>query len=512
MLLHVVETVEPVLSFARECLARGSCDDIGKALQACSVYLDLYRPPVYAEYNISTCLREHLHELADDRHLFNIEPVHNSVGDRQQILECLAMLVQAAVLEDESMLVAEVFDVDQAPCIGLSFDGLGHFVQEIVFNGFLRVSMEELRSRWTSATRGGRIDTAPNGLLLRLTGQRILPDVTDQHETLREAVEDAARFCREHHESDALLAAVDKAFEVIDGECAKSPTDLSALLTETLLECKPRLTAHSIVLDTLLSPGLPPIVVHRKRLQGYIANLAAYAQQVLAEGGAMMLLLDYDPTRRCVELTANVSGKECRPNDQCTLASLRRAIVDVHCGTFEVDERQREITIMAALPDVAGRTLDEWLPHSDVFSEKSRQVLRLLKSGEEALPEDLLLAGILEEELERWLLPKLSESPASNLAHELLTSLKQHSRSASDPLAKALDQVKRGKPRREIAKPRYAAPLLRAYNASERGRKALGLDGITQTEVEKLCAALQSTPLDHAECLRIIARARRNAH
>jgi HAMP domain-containing protein len=511
MLLHVVETVEPVLSYARECLTRGSSDEVGNALQACSVYLDLYRPPAYAEYSISTRLREQLHELADARHLFNVEPVHNSVGDRQQILECLAMLVQAAVLEDESMLVAEVFDVDQAPCIGLSFDGLGHFVQEIVFNDLLRVSLEELRARWTSATRGGRIDTAPNGLLLRLTGQRILPDVTNQYEALREAVDEAARLCQEGHEADTILAAVDKALDVIDGECTKSPTDLNALLAEMIQECKPKLTEHSIVIDTLLSAGLPPIVVHRKRVQAYIANLAAYAQHILPEGGAMMLLLDYDPTRRCVELTTNVSGKECRVGDRCTLASLRRTVVDVHGGAFEVEERPREVTITAELPDVAGRALDEWLPHSDVFSEKSKQVLRLLKSGGEALPEDLLLGGILEEELERWLLPKLSESPASNLAHELLADLKRHSRSTSDPLAKALDQVERGKPRREIAKPRYAAPLLRAYNASDRGRKALGLDGITQTEVEKLATALQSTPLDHAECLRIIARARRNA-
>ena len=408
------------------------------------------------------------------------------------------------------MLVAEVFDVDQAPCIALGFDGLGHFVQEIVFNGFLRVSMEELRSRWTSATRGGRIDIAPNGLLLRLTGQRILPDVTNQYEALREVVDEAARLCQEGHEADTILAAVDKPLAVIDGECTKSPTDLNALLTEMIQECKPRLTEHSIVIDTLLSAGLPPIVVHRKRLQAYIANLAAYAQHILPEGGAMMLLLDYDPTRRCVELTTNVSGKECRVGDRCTLASLRRTVVDVHRGTFEVEEKPREATLAAVLPDVAGRALDEWLPHSDVFSEKSKQALRLIESGGEAPPKDLLLAGILEEELERWLLPKLSESPASNLAHELLTNLKQHS--TSDPLAKALDQVKRGKPRREIAKPRYAAPLLRAYNASERGRKALGLDGITQTEVEKLRTALQSTPLDHAECLRIIARARRNAH
>jgi hypothetical protein len=422
------------------------------------------------------------------------------------------MLVQAAVLEDESMLVAEVFDVDQTPCIGLSFDGLGHFVQEIVFNDLLRVSLEELRARWTSATRGGRVDTAPNGLLLRLAGQRILPDVTDQYEALREVVDEAARLCQEGHEADTILAAVDKALAVIDGECTKSPTDLNALLTEMIQECKPKLTEHSIVIDTLLSAGLPPIVVHRKRLQAYIANLAAYAQHILPEGGAMTLLLDYDPTRRRVELTANVSGKECRLGDQCALASLDRAVVDVHGGTFEVEERPREVTVTADLPDVAGRTLDEWLPNSDIFSEKSKQVLRLLKSGGEALPEDLLLAGILEEELERWLLPKLSESRAGNLAHELLTNLKQHSRSTSDPLAKALDQVKRGKPRREIAKPRYAAPLLRAYNASERGRKALGLDGITQTEVEKLATALQGTPLDHAECLRIIARARRNAH
>jgi hypothetical protein len=510
MISHVVETVEPVLSYARECLLRGGSDEAGNALQSCSMYLNLYRPPVYAECNVAACLRDRLHGYADERRVFNIEPTHGSIADTQQVLDCLAMLSQSVVLEEESMLIVEVFDDDQAPCIAFSLDGPGRFPEEFAFNGMLRISIEEIGARWTSATRGGRIETAPNGLLLRLTGQRMPPDATGQYEDLREAVDGAARLCEGGHEPGALPNAVDESLSVIDGECGKSPADLNALLEKTLEICKPELTKHSIVLEALPASGLPPIVVHRERLQGYIANLAVYALYALIDGGTMTVLLEYDPERRAVELAADFSGKKCRAGDKCTLASLRRTVENVHEGAFKIEERPQQTTLTAVLPDTVGLALDQWIPNFDVLSSKSQQVLRLLRSGGETPPEDLLLAGVLEDELERWLLPKLSDSPAANVAHEIAAGVKQQS-SVAGRLGKALDQIKRGKPRREIAKPPYAPVLLRAFNASGRGRRAIGAEAITEAEIERLCIALESTPPDYAGCLRLIARARRGA-
>ncbi len=524
MISGVVETVEPVLCFARECVAQGACDDTGKALRACSAYLNLYRPPIYEVCNAAAFLRDRLHELQDDAHVFTIEPVHDGVGDTSQVADIVAMIVHGVALEEESVVVAEVFDLEQAPCVALSLEGAGRFPQEFAVDGLLRTSLDELQIRWTSATRGGRIERSTNGLLLRLTGQRMPPDVTGQYETLREAVDDALRVWETRQGGD-VVRAVDKALGIIDGEGGRSPADLHALLSEALQTCEADLTKHSIVLDKLFAKALPPIVVHRKRLRDYVTGLAAYAQDFLIEGGAMTLLLDYDSERRVVELAANVSCKESGPGDRahqdrclrCTLASLRRAVVDVHGGEFEVEVSAREATITAILPDGVGRTLDEWIPHFEVFTERSKQVLRLLRSGGETPPEDLLLAGVLEEELERWLLPRLSETPAINVAHEIATTALLQDRSrgkkraCADRLDKVLDQIKRGKPRREIAKPPYAAAILHAFNIGERGRKAIGAEAITEAEVEKLCSDLQGAPPDYTECLRIIARARYGA-
>ena len=129
MISGVVETVEPVLCFARECVTQGAWDEIGKALHACSTYLNLYRPPIYETCNAAACLRDRLHELQDDSHVFNIEPVHDGVGDTSQVADIVAMLVHGVALEEESVVVAEVFDLEQAPCIALSLEGAGRFPQ-----------------------------------------------------------------------------------------------------------------------------------------------------------------------------------------------------------------------------------------------------------------------------------------------------------------------------------------------------------------------------------------------
>lgn len=48
-------------------------------------------------------------------------------------------------------------------------------------------------------------------------------------------------------------------------------------------------------------------------------------------------------------------------------------------------------------------------------------MLRLLKSGAQAPPEDFILGGILEHELEARLLPRLSQPMAPRVAREANT-------------------------------------------------------------------------------------------
>ncbi|MBN2309498.1 MAG: hypothetical protein JXR94_11035, partial [Candidatus Hydrogenedentes bacterium] len=138
---------------------------------------------------------------------------------------------------------------------------------------------------------------------------------------------------------------------------------------------------------------------------------------------------------------------------------------------------------------------------------RSRQVLRLLKSGGEGPPEGFLLAGVLEEELERWLLPRLASAPVCNIAHEMAAGDDGLPGGAPQRLDKALGQIKRGKPRKEICKPPYAAEILWAFRAQERYREAVGAERLSQEDIEFLCRAMSGDRPDYAACLRLIARA-----
>jgi hypothetical protein len=71
---------------------------------------------------------------------------------------------------------------------------------------------------------------------------------------------------------------------------------------------------------------------------------------------------------------------------------------------------------------------------------------------------------------------------------------------------KALDQIRRGKPRKEIAKPAYAAEILFAFHREERHRKSLGIEKCSDADISQLCANLLQSPPRYIECLKFIAR------
>jgi hypothetical protein len=509
-----VEMIEPLLAYALEHLrgpdANVAREDVRRALTAGIRYLEIGRPPAYAPYNPAAVVRTALPDLADDSHAFDVDPVHDGAGDASQVVECLRVLVRGAVLAKESILVTEVLERDGVPCIALSFDGPGRFPQEIAIEGPLQVSFEEIEARWTAATRGGRIDKTPNGLMLRLAGTRIIPESSADLDPVRKAIEEAREACEGFPISlEGAACAVQRAMNLLcPEEQAMQPGDLNILIADVVNKTAHRLAKASIVPETLLAGAMPPIRMRRPCLRAFFRNLVKYAETVLPAGGALIILTDYDRARRTAEITVSLEGKERADGDRYLAASLRRAIADVHQGSIAFSRGERGLTIQALLSDPVGRALDEWIRGFEAFSDRSQRVLRLLKSGGESPPEDLLLAGVLEEELERWLLPALSEPPAINLAHELPAENRGLPGSSEDRLKKALDQIKRGKPRKEITKPPYAAEILYACRADDRRRKALNADTLDVASIERLCALLLQAPLPHVECLRIIARAR----
>jgi len=97
-------------------------------------------------------------------------------------------------------------------------------------------------------------------------------------------------------------------------------------------------------------------------------------------------------------------------------------------------------------------------------------------SGNAGLPMARLVGDVFEQGLERWVLPRLSGAAAVNAAHDLGSENQRLSGSSLDRLSKALVQIKRGKPRKEIAKPPYAAEMLWAFRRDTGSRKAVGAE------------------------------------
>ena len=217
-------------------------------------------------------------------------------------------------------------------------------------------------------------------------------------------------------------------------------------------------------------------------------------------------MLDYSPKARSVELLFSMEGSRYVPGPGHFIASARRSLVEIHDGSFDESHDAANATLSVTLPDPVGRRLDEWIPGWESFSDRSQQMLRLLKSGGPILPEDFLLGGILEEELERCLLARLSVAPATTLAHDLEFQAPAPKGSSSERLAKALGQIRKGKPKKEICKPAYAAEIFWAFRIDARHRAAVGIGALDQGSVTELCTLLWSTPPDMPAILKILTR------
>jgi len=502
----VLDEAEPLVAYARAAWRRGRPDEARGAIAACCVYAGLFGPPQYVRYDPAAFIKARGPRLADDAHTLHVEPVTECVGDPDRVFDCLRQLVCGVVLEADSVLAVEVFEQAGEPCIALAFDGPGRFPSEVAVDGFLPLSLEELGRRWTLATRGGRIDDAPNGLLLRLTGQRMPPEPVADLEPLLEALGQAA----DHAASDDARTreTLEGCLALVEGEGSPPETvGVKAVVGEVIDAASSILTERCINAETLLDPNAPPLLLRRDRVRAFFATVVRYATAILPNAGSLTLMTDYQAGERVLGVVVAIEGPRSVTEETFHLAGLRRAVVEVHDGTLEWAPDSDGVTITATFPDRVGRALDEWIPGFDAFAERSRQMLRLLKSGGPAPPEDFLLDGVLEAELERWLLPCYAGAAAVNLAHDLSEKTAGLPGSSPARLKKALTQIKRGKPRKEIAAPPYAAEVLWAFRRDDRHRKAVGAEALDEDALERLCRALLETPPDYAKGLRLVARA-----
>lgn len=504
---------EPAMALAKARFEQNELSAAHDAALAARSYLELFAPPDYRMYDPQKLLKRHEDTLANERTLLDLRATGDCPGDQNMVWTCLRALVKCAVLESDAILAVESYVDGDTPVVALTFDGPGAFPNEVLVQGMIPLPMPELFARWTAATRGGRVDRTVNGLMLRLKGVRVVPDADASLVPLVEQVRAAEQHLRLALSEEgggtacAALDALEEGLLIVDGGARdKTPGDLGTAIEQAVQDKKAALDAASIAVETYIEAHVPPIAMHRKSVVSAFMGVFEYARAVLPRGGAVAILAEYDTGARAVTVAVSIAGTQCRHGDSAWLAGVRRGVIEVNGGTLHVSEGKDTVTLTVTLPDSVGKDLDRWLPGFDAFSSRSRQMLRLLKSGGPTPPAEFLLDGVLEEELERWLLPRLERPQAQNVAHDAPVENKGLAGTSAERLAKALAQVKKGKPRKEVAKPGYAAELLWSFNQSERGRGALAVPATASEYVDRLSQLLLRDPIQHDECLRVLAQ------
>ena len=486
----LLDQVEPVLSYSQALSS-------GRALDAMRRFLKLYGAPAYAAFDPDQFLQQHWNDVAGPRcHLF-MESASECVADPENVVTCLAMLLHCAELDTDSALAVELFDLEergeQIPCIAVGLDGPGRFPDRVNLEEFFTLSMDALGECWTLATRGGRIDRAPNGWLLRLKGMRMPPDPLPEADHLLSLLPSTAG------------EEMTQLFQYVDGPPRESPGDLAALVREVYEGYGLLPGSASIAVQYTLPADLPPILMKRNRLRALLVTLLRYAEAVLPPEAGLALEVEYDASARQVRLAAKVTGTTGEAQETFHLAGLRRAAAD-HGGSLGFYPQYPGDIVQVTLPDHAGKALDEWLPGWNAFSEKSQQVLRLLKSGAPLPSPELFLQGVLEEELDRYFWTRLNQPVLVNVVHDVRPESLAYPGFSPERLKKTLTQLKRGKPKHELCRPQYLGDLVRAYRTRERATAALGLASLSPQDLDDFCRALLLQPPDCVIALRFLAR------
>lgn len=505
-----LERIEPVLSFAYAAAMKSDWPRVSGSLRACAAFAEVRRPPAYDEFDPGE-IGARATRLSGRPVELDIEHARKVTGDIEQIVAIAHAILRGVKVEGDALLRVRVCEIDDVPAWQLVIDGPGRFPDTVDFGFGLTCPFGECESVWTSATRGGRIDSFTGRLDLRLKGVRAIPDVEIGCQSLigplREA-ERRARICASGEfaatETESQVRDLGKLLENIDAQDdPATPCDLAAVVRE-VLPARP-FPGDTPPLEVSVAPDIPASAVRRNRVARMFRTLRELGANVLTHGGSMRLEAAYDSAQRSVTVLFTASGWCENGVAERYLPSLERA-AHVHGGAMDADIAQEAIGLLITMPDAIALALDEWLPGWDTFAPRSIQMLRLLKSGGPVPPEDLILGGVLEDELERRLLPRLGVAPAATLVHDLAPRTPALTPSSPQRLEKVLAQIKRGKPKKEICAPAYAAEILWQFSVDMRHAGSVGVSGSGFPNVPDLCKALVGTPVDALRALRLLAR------
>lgn len=487
----VLTNLEPVLADAVE-------RDDATHLTAARDYATLFTDPDLALYKPENIFQTFVIHFPPSSFDIRIDHVRDErVGDGERMSACVGALLEAMERGPNTILMVEIFEEEEnsmmIPRMGIGFSGPGHVPDDFRYAGLFPMTLVELSNCWTLATSGGRIDRTDNGVELRLHGMRMPP----------ESLEIAGRIAACIGRTPTVAGAAE-ALALIEDTSPPDMVDLERLFIESLGAQEHTLSQGGIAHSYSFGEPFPQLPLNRVRMQGFFANLFAWAVVGMPGGGTLEVLAEYDADTREATGIITLSAAEGEIKRTPHAAMLLRAIRH-HGGNIEIDTDASEASITFTLADTIGQTLDTWLPGWQSFGPESRKYLRLLKSGAQAPPEDFILSGILEQELEGWLLPRLQEPATLNIVKDSHFKNDGLKGSIKERMQKALDQVGRGKPKKEICQPQYAGELFWAFRTNMRQRAALGTQVLTDEELQALCEGLLAKPVDPRACLTLLA-------
>ena len=487
----LLENLEPVLADAVE---RNTTAQLAAARDYAALFtepdLTLFKPEqifqTFVVHFPPSCFDIHIDHVRDER-----------VGDPARMSACVGALIQAIERGPDTILMVEIYEEEEnsmmIPRMGIGFSGPGAVPEHFRYAGLFPMSLAELSDCWTLATSGGRIDRTENGVELRLHGMRMPPEALEIAEQVVVCLGRAP-----------AVAGAEAALALIEDTGPPDMVDLERLFAECLSAHESALNRGGIAHSYSFGEPFPQLPLNRVRMRGFFTNLFAWALEAMPGGGALEVLVEYGAGSREATGIATLSTGGEGIAETYHVSLLKRAIAH-HGGSIDLDLAESEVSITFTLADTVGRALDTWLPGWEAFGPESRKLLRLLKSGAQAPPEDFILGGILEQELENWLLPRLQHPATINMVKEGSFRNDGLRGSIKERLQKALDQVERGKPKKEICQPAYAGELLWVFRTDMRHRAALGTQVLTDGELQALCEGLVAKPVDPRACLALLA-------
>ncbi len=479
---------EPAIALALQHLTNGAAAN--DALQTALDALHLLGPSSRDEHAFPSALKPLERQLSSDSVQFHVTGEATCRVDINGVTAVIRTAMENAALSGDAALLVEIDAENEPPTIDLIFDGPGAIPDAWFIGSVVPVSFEEMKLHWTRHTGGARVDRSENGITFKLVGQRE-PEPNPKGDEAVAAALDAAVKAADATTVQAVLEAID------NRSPGPEPSDVASLLRE--------LAGEGRGTDLQCGDSLPPIAMRRDRIAVSLERLCDLAQPRIDAGASITIVAEYNATECAVEIECAFPRSNQDRAWQAACAALERVVVVLHRGVCIVDLAEDSCNVSLAIPDSIGAEINEWIPGFGAFSERSIQMLRLLKSGGQAPPEDLILGGVLESELERWLMPVLEAAPAVNVAHE-------REKGKNPPrLAKALGQIRRAKPKKEICAPAYAAEIIEAYSSDERGRGAIGLHVFDSGEIDALVNGLKSEPMEYVTCLRLLAKITRAA-